>query len=102
VCTYACISTTTIRLTQAQKRKLREAQAILHKGSTRKISQRETVRALAEFAIRNRVLFTKDSDEPSPDLQNDPFYNLSIVFDFGPTDTRGHDRVLYGNRGERT
>jgi hypothetical protein len=90
--------TTTIRLTRDQKRKLQEAQDILQKRSTRKVSQGEAVRALAEFALRNRVLLAKSSEDEPPDLEDDPFYDLSIVFDFGATDARTHDRVLYGRR----
>lgn len=90
--------TTTIRLTSTQKRKLQEAQAILQKHSTRKISQGETIEALAEFALRNRVLLARATDDTDRDLENDPFYDLSIVFDLGPTDSRTHDRILYGRR----
>ena len=89
---------TTIRLTSAQKRKLQEAQAILQKHSTRKISQGEAIGALAEFALRNRVLLAKASSEADRDLEGDPFYDLSITFDLGATDERTHDRVLYGRR----
>ena len=90
--------TTTIRLTSAQKRKLREAQAILQKHSTRRISQGEAIGALAEFALRNRVLLAKASQDAPPVLDGDPFYDLSITFDLGATDERTHDRVLYGRR----
>ena len=89
---------TTIRLSSAQKRKLQEAQAILQKQSTRKISQGSAVVALAEFALRNRVLLVRASEGTRQALKDDPFYDLSIVFDVGPTDARTHDRVLYGRR----
>src|SRR5204863_8073529 len=89
---------TTIRLSSAQKRKLQEAQAILQKQSTRKISQGKAVVALAEFALRNRVLLVRASEGTRRALKDDPFYDLSIVFDAGPTDARTHDRVLYGRR----
>src|SRR5438876_11775522 len=89
---------TTIRLSSAQKRKLQEAQAILQKQSTRKISQGMAVVALAEFALRNRVLLVRASEETRRALKDDPFYDLSIVFDVGPTDARTHDRVVYGTR----
>lgn len=90
--------TTTIRLTSAQKRKLEQAQAILQKRSTRKISQGTAVAVLAEFALRNRVLLAKAAGDVAPDLEGDPFYDPSIAFDMGPTDERTHDRVLYGRR----
>src|SRR5205809_7145276 len=89
---------TTIRLSSAQKRKLQEAQAILQKQSTRKISQGKAVVALAEFALRNRVLLVRASEGMRRALKDDPFYDLSIVFDAGPTDARMHDPVLYGMR----
>src|SRR5437773_5976824 len=68
---------TTIRLSSAQKRKLQEAQAILQKQSTRKISQGKAVVALAEFALRNRVLLVRAfegtrrrSEEHTSELQS--------------------------------
>jgi len=90
--------TTTVRLTAAQKRKLQEAQAILQKRSPRKISQGQAIGALAEFALRNRVLLASAAEVAPQSLDDDPFYDLSIVFDLGPTDERTHDRVLYGRR----
>jgi hypothetical protein len=90
--------TTSIRLTRDQKRKLEQARAILQKRATRKISHGEAVQALAEFALRNRVMLPQAPDDTPRDLKLDPFYDLSIVFDFGPTEARTHDRVLYGRR----
>jgi len=89
---------TTVRLTAAQKRKLEEAQAILQKRSTRKISQGEAIGVLAEFALRNRVLLATAAKDARRAIEDDPFYDMSIVFDFGPTDARTHNRVLYGRR----
>lgn len=98
VCMHVYSMTTTIRLTSAQKRKLQEAQAILQGHSTRKISQGEAIGALAEFALRNRVLLAKTAEDAHRVLENDPFYDLSITFDLGVTDERTIDRVLYGRR----
>ncbi|HYV08003.1 MAG TPA: hypothetical protein VEL81_00275 [Thermoplasmata archaeon] len=89
---------TTIRLTSAEKRKLRKAQEILEKGSARKWSQGEAVAALAEFALRHRVLLAKASEAVKPVSDDDPFYDVSLTFDIGVTDVRTHDRVLYGRR----
>ncbi len=95
---YACIQMTTVRLTSAEKRKLQKAQEILEKGSARKWSQGEAVAALAEFALRHRVLLSKASEDVKLVSEGDPFYDLSITFDIGATDARAHDRVLYGRR----
>jgi len=95
---YACIQMTTIRLTSIEKRKLQKAQEILEKGSARKWSQGEAVAALAEFALRHRVLLAKASEDVKPVSEDDPFYDLSIAFDIGATDAGTHDRVLYGRR----
>jgi hypothetical protein len=89
---------TTIRLTSTQKKKLREAQGILEKVSRRRVSQGAAVAALADFALRNRVLLSRAAEQMPPDREGDPFYDLSIVFDLGPTDAGTHDRVLYGRR----
>src|SRR2546427_8287628 len=93
---YACIQMTTIRLTSTEKRMLRKAQEILEKRSARKWSQGEVVAALAEFALRHRILLAQASEEVKPVSEDDPFYDLSITFDIGATDERTHDRVLYG------
>src|SRR5213080_427192 len=95
---HAYAMTTTVRLTSAQKRKLQEAQAILQKRSTRKISQGEAIGAFADFALQNRVLLASDAKDMRQALEDDPFYDLSIVFDLGPTDARTLDRLLYGRR----
>ncbi len=89
---------TTIRLTSPQKQKLRKAQEILEKGSGHRVSQGEAVAALAEFALRNRVLLARAHKGPTWAPEDDPFYDPSIVFDLGPTDERTHDRTLYGRR----
>jgi hypothetical protein len=89
---------TTIRLTSSQKRQLEKAQAILVKASQRRISQGETVAALAEFALRNRVLLAKAQQGPTWIPEDDPFYDTSIAFDLGASDERTHDRTLYGRR----
>src|SRR5438093_3291375 len=70
----------------------------LQKRSTRKISQGEAIGALADFALQNRVLLAADAKDMRQALEDDPFYDLSIVFDLGPTDARTLDRLLYGRR----
>ena len=93
---YPCMQMTTIRLTSTEKRKPQKAQEILEKRSARKWSQGEVVAALAEFALRHRILLAQASEEVKPVSEDDPFYDLSITFDIGATDERTHDRVLYG------
>jgi len=95
---YACIQMTTVRLTSAEKRKLQKAQEILERASARNWSQGEAVAALAEFALRHRVLLAKAPEDVRPVSEDDPFYDLSITFDIGVTDARTHNRVLYGRR----
>ncbi len=89
---------TTIRMTSVQKQKLRKAQEILEKASGRGVSQGEVVAALAEFALRNRVLLARAQKGPTWVPEDDPFYDPSIVFDLGATDERTHDRTLYRRR----
>ena len=87
---------TTIRLTEAQKDLLNRATGILEGVLGRSLSQGEAVEALATFALRNRALLAKSSRESARSLENDPFYDMSIIFDMGKTDERTVDKVLYG------
>jgi len=89
---------TTIRLTAHQKRKLQKVHDVLQKTMGRTLSQGEAVAALSEFALRHRDLLARAASEPPGVPDNDPFYDLSIVFDLGRTDERTHDRLLYGRR----
>jgi hypothetical protein len=89
---------TTLRLSREQKEAVRKAAEILEKGLGRRLSQGEAVAALAEFALQNRTALAKAFSSEVPDLKSDPFYDMSIVFDFGPTDARTLDRLLYGRR----
>jgi len=54
------------------------------------------VEALATFALRNRALLASSSKDSARSLENDPFYDTSIVFDMGKSDERTVDKVLYG------
>src|SRR5439155_16890199 len=65
----------TIRLTSTEKRKLQKAQEILEKRSARKWSQGEVVAALAEFALRHRILLAQSSEEVKPVSEDNPFYD---------------------------
>lgn len=87
---------TTIRLTEAQKDLLNRATGILEGVLGRRLSQGEAVEALATFALRNRALLASSSKDSARSLENDPFYDASIVFDMGKTDERTVDKVLYG------
>lgn len=87
---------TTIRLTAAQKKRLGQASQVLGSVLGRRLSQGETVDALADFALRNRDLLGSDPEELNRPRDDDPFFDPDLTFDFGRTDERSHDRVLYG------
>jgi len=87
---------TTIRLTEAQKDLLNRATGILEGILGRRLSQGEAVEALATFALHNRALLASSSKESARSLENDSFFDASIVFDIGKTDERTVDKVLYG------
>jgi hypothetical protein len=89
---------TTIRLSPEQKDVVRKASEVLEKTLGHRLSQGEAVAALAEFALRNRAALANAFASDTPDLAKDPFYDLSLVFDAGPTDARSIDRLLYGRR----
>ena len=89
---------TTIRLSSEQKETVRKAAQIVEKSLGRRLSQGQVVAALAEFALRNRAALANAFSSEAPDLSKDPFYDTSIVFDFGPTDARSIDRLLYGRQ----
>lgn len=87
-----------MRLSPEQKETVRKAAEILEKSLGRPLSQGEAVAALAEFALRNRGALVEAFSSESLDLTKDPFYDLSLVLDAGPTDARTLDRLLYGRR----
>jgi len=89
---------TTLRLTPEQKDAVRQAAAILEKSLGRTLPLGETVAALADFALRNRVALADAFSPDVPDLAKDPFYDTALVFDAGRTDARGLDRLLYGRQ----
>ena len=89
---------TTIRLTPRQKSKLSKASLILASLRGRRLSQGDAVEALAEFALRNRGLLPESADDIERPRDDDPFFDRSLTFDFGPTDERTHDRLLYGRK----
>jgi len=89
---------TTLRLTPDQKDAVRRAAEILEKTLGRRLSQGETVAALAVFALRNRAALADAFSADAPDLAKDPFYDTALVFDAGRTDARGLDRLLYGRQ----
>jgi hypothetical protein len=88
---------TTVRLTDPQKEKLEKVLEILEATLGRKLSRGEAIEALADFAARNREALTH-SEEQLGQLRDDPFFDLSLTFDLGPTDERTHDRLLYRRR----
>jgi hypothetical protein len=87
---------TTLRLTAAQKQKLRKAAQVLEASRGRKMSQGDVVEILTEFALRHRGLLVEAGDDADRLLADDPFFDLSLSFDMGRTDERTHDRILYG------
>ncbi|HEX9340482.1 MAG TPA: hypothetical protein VF992_04850 [Thermoplasmata archaeon] len=89
---------TTLRLTELQKRKLRKASEILEAVTGRRFPHGDAVEALAEFALRHRELLAEESTEFEAVPEEDPFFDLSIVFDMGRTDARTIDRLLYGRK----
>ncbi len=98
--TLNCIhvySMTTVRLTLLQKEKLEKVLEILEATSGRKLSKGEAIEALADFAARNREALAYSEEQPE-ELRDDPFFDLSLIFDLGPTDERTHDRLLYRRR----
>src|SRR3989304_1554035 len=96
---------TTIRLSPRQKAKLNEASRILQALRKRRVSHGEAVEALAEVApgegarpaLADRRLLARAAEGPSV-REEEPFFDLSLVFALGPTDERTHDRVLYGRK----
>ncbi len=83
-----------IRLTDYQKAKLERVKRLLEALRSRKLTQGEAIEALVEFAERNREYLVR-SNPRGDELRGDPLFDMSIVFDIGPTDARTHDRVLY-------
>src|SRR5437773_9239967 len=55
-------------------------------------------RRARRLRLQNRVLLAADAKDMRQALEDDPFYDPSIVFDLGPTDARTLDRLLYGRR----
>ena len=89
---------TTIRLDEAQKKKLAKAARLLEASTGRKLSQGDAVEALSEFALRNRELLSESSEIWGRIGEDDPFFDPALIFDLGRTDERTHDRVLYRKR----
>lgn len=89
---------TTLRLTELQKRKLRKASEMLQAVTGRRFPQGDAVEALAEFALRHRELLAEESAGLQAVPEDDPFFDLSIAFDMGPTDARTLNRLLYGRK----
>lgn len=89
---------TTIRLTPRQKGKLSKASEILAGLRRRRLSQGDAVEVLADFALHHRGLLAESADDIERPRGDDPFFDRSLTFDFGPTDERTHDRLLYGRK----
>lgn len=83
-------------MTPSQKLKLRKASEILRNTLGKRLSQGETVAALAEFALRHRELLADAIAKKDISREDDPFFDLSLTFDLGRTDEKTHDRDLYG------
>jgi hypothetical protein len=87
-----------VRLSEAQKRKLEEAGQVVSAAVGRRLTRGELIERLAELALRKRAWLDEVFGKGEPDYADDPLFDMSIVFDAGPTDARSHDRVLYGWR----
>jgi hypothetical protein len=85
---------TTVRLKPAQKEKLERASRILRALTGRKLSQGQVIEILVDFGLKHRDMLA--ASELDRFHREDPFFDLSLTFDLGPTDERTHNRLLYG------
>ena len=89
---------TTVRLTHVQKRKLEKARKLLATRRGRRVTQGEAVERLADLAIDNHAALTEREPREDRPWSDDPLTSRSIGWDFGYTDHRTIDRLLYGRR----
>ena len=89
---------TTIRLTPAQKRKLEGARKVIEGYRGRRMSRGEAVEELADFALGRRAEFAGVADEEIPPWKDDPLFAPDFGFDFGKTDEKSVDRLVYGRK----
>jgi hypothetical protein len=88
----------TVRLTDAQKRRLTDGQRLLEGAEGRKLTQGEAIAELAQFALRHREILAARPHAARAELYDDPLLDSTLVIDMGPTDASSIDRLLYGKR----
>jgi hypothetical protein len=89
---------TTVRLTPGQKRKLDGALKVIEGYRGRRLSRGEAVEALADFAMERRADLAQRTDEERPEWMDDPLLDPDFGFNFGRTDEKSVDRLVYGRR----
>jgi hypothetical protein len=87
---------TTVRLTGAQKRRIREATKFLSTQRGRRVTQGEAVLEAVEFALNHKGEWMQSSSEALIPLQQDPLFDKKLVFRLGRTDSRKLDELIYG------
>jgi hypothetical protein len=89
---------TTLRLTQAQKRKVEKARKLLAARQGRRVTQGDVVERLADKALEDPAWWVEQGPQEESPWKDDPLTSPDIGWDFGPTDYRTVDRLLYGRR----
>lgn len=90
---------TTVRLTDAQKRKLEGARKLIAARRGQRVSQGDTIERLVDFAMEHSAGWAEaGSKEEEESLLDDPLLDPNIGWNMGPTDHRTVDRLLYGRR----
>ncbi len=89
---------TTVRLSDAQRRRLEEGKRVLEDAEGKKLTQGEAIAELAQFTIRHRGILAEEPQAARLDLEGDSLLDMTLVFDMGRTNPRTIDRLLYGKQ----
>ncbi len=87
---------TTVRLSRAQKRKLREATSFLTTQRGRRVTQGEAVEDALDFALQNKLQWMEMAGRALVPLSQDPLFDPRITIDMGKTNSAKLDELIYG------
>lgn len=92
----------TVRMKRRDKKVLAKIRYVLLQNTGKNLSQEETLGLLLRHAyarVTDLVALAKRGK--TLDIASDGLWNTAIKFSMGRTDSRSHDRLLYGGRRPR-
>jgi hypothetical protein len=89
---------TTVRLNDAQRRRLEAGRRLLEGAEGRKLTQGQAIAEMAQFALRHREILAEKPFAASADLETDPLLDMTLTINMGRTSPQTVDRLLYRKR----